>query len=607
MLAPTSLRPRNKRFISGFEDFAEEDVRPSGNHALTSPYLTPYDSPNHSRAPSPIPSKHPSRSPTPARRINTSHGTPPRARDDLLASDAANDLANSLSGLWGRSWTSLQGLASNVLGSDASTHELFKDKATPRSRRPYEATHHARSDKVVGAWGPRSRDKSQQPGAGSLEDRQAAFRAKKRRELLAASADAYAGTANNAKRRMSDDFESASAPPGEHDDRDVLVYLHTVSKADTLAGISIRYHCNMAAIKKANRLWSNDQILAKKHILLPIDSCGIRGRQVAAPHEAATSGDLLGEEQKTPTPAQAPWTAPMKSSPPASVQAAPQHSRHGSAASNGSQNAPEQAWKHDSWMLLEGFSEPTEMARIGRREMGYFPRGRRKSLAYSDFDTPSTSLDLTRPSVSASESSSSMAPKSRPRRSSSAGQWAQQMQGPGGVGKLGGRGVPVPGPAQDKLNKVFSKHLPHMVGLTPGPNPSAEELVPAPISQGLQKVGGAIEGWMRDLAKSAVKAVEPASSASSHGDASARPFGLQRGPSGDLIELSNAFEVGVDDEDDEDRPSVESVEEERGRIRPPVATGSAAFGGPLRRANGRAESTETILELPGARAKKKGE
>lgn len=66
--------------------------------------------------------------------------------------------------------------------------------------------------------------------------------------------------------------------------------------------------------------------------------------------------------------------------------------------------------------------------------------------------------------------------------------------------------VPVPGPAEDPLNKMFAHHLPNVAppGFTPRATPRATPRVStdstrSTSSTGLAEVGGAIEGWVRKL------------------------------------------------------------------------------------------------------------
>jgi len=148
------------------------------------------------------------------------------------------------------------------------------------------------------------------------------------------------------------------------------------------------------------------------------------------------------------------------------------------------------------------------------------------------------------------------------------------MLGPGGVGSLAGKGISAPGPADDKLNKVIAKHLP---GILPSAVPLYEEDdhdfpsgVVSPSTRlsasssvvGLENMGSAIEGWVRKLARSAAKAVEPTTPQIQAARRTGLGVGL--GP-GDLIELNDAFEFETDDEDS---GVAERYDTERGRSRP---------------------------------------
>lgn len=66
--------------------------------------------------------------------------------------------------------------------------------------------------------------------------------------------------------------------------------------------------------------------------------------------------------------------------------------------------------------------------------------------------------------------------------------------------------TPVPGPAEDPLNKMFAHHLPNVAppDLTPRATPRATprvstDSIRSNSSTGLGEVGGAIEGWVRKL------------------------------------------------------------------------------------------------------------
>jgi LysM repeat protein len=416
---------------------------------------------------------------------------------------------------------------------------------------------------------------SAQVGVGSQEERENLVRAMKRKDLLTAGDRLAADSIGRIKRRNSDDRQSASAPPGENDDRDALVYIHHVRPQDTLAGISIRFNCQPAVLRKANRMWPNDTVQTKDTIVLPVDACGVKGRPVHGPEEQQEDlllGDWGDNEAKAPNSSQQGlsngWNGSSKQDLESNAQSQPEL---------------EQPWKHDSWVLLPSDTKPTEIGRMPRRALGFFPPARRKSLAFSEASTPRPSLDQPRSSISSnplnshSDSPNQASSAGRPRagtgsRSSMSSTQGRHrslsnqfsLLGPGGVGTMG-KNVRSPGPAQDGLNKLFASHLPD-VRPPPGQEyftPWAPSLLDAdsgtaaqyggsgaitPLGGGdidLQKVGGAIEGWMRKMGTNVSKMLtEP--STPGQGKRSAVPvIGAVGGDLGDLIELrDDAFEIG---------------------------------------------------------------
>lgn len=527
--ATTALRPRTKRFITGLEDLSPE-ASVNGN-PTTSINSTPYDTPYESRLPSPIPSKYPSR--TSSRN--------PVARTSLNAGLAgeSSDLASSLSGFWGKSWTNLQGLASTVLGSDAL--EPIKDKIPTRSKRTVDAN-------GAKQWGTSMSRQTSEPGIGSQEQRKALVIAKKREELLKrVDSDQYLST-NQYKRRTSDDFESISAPPAQAEERDALVYIYNVQPTDTLPGISIKFNCPLPTIKKANRLWSNDVMISRKTLLIPVEACNVKGRRVAGPEQKGM--DFLSDLSETHDRRSSEATIT-----PTTLGSNPITS---DLSSSMTQPQTDEPWTHDSWILLSAHPTAIEIARMSRRDLGFFPRARRKSNAnssYSDLDTPSESFDLPRPpSIIISDTANTQpSTKHKSRRSSSSHAFAPKMIGPGGVGTLVGKGPSAPGPGEDKLSKAFQRALPKFAN--PGQPVFDETLEPeytssgalTPTSHAFENVGSTLEGWVRKMADRAAKVVEPPSPNLKLG----RQTGIRHGGMGDLIELEDAFELGSNAGDNE--------------------------------------------------------
>ncbi|KAF2235596.1 carbohydrate-binding module family 50 protein [Viridothelium virens] len=485
----SSLRPRTQRLISGLEDPAEFDLDETSAQSFNrdSPFHTPFGS----RAPSPIPSANPSRSTSsrPAGRSkpsNNSRVLSPSSRN------TSHDTLGSLSKAWGNSWSALQGLASDLLNPDAGT--TIKDKTPSQRRRPPIPNRNATS--APNQWGVSTSDVNQ-IGVGSKAEREALVRARKRENLLqqAANGQIQSDALGRIKRRSSDDRTSSSAPPGENEDRDALVYLHHVNPQDTMAGITIRYNCQAAILRKANRMWHNDNPQVRKILVIPIDASGVKGKPVPAPQEekapdqeipAVESSSLIDTSSSSELPNG--WHSPPSRR---RASSAAQDNTLTSSHPLSSASLEPPPWTHDSWVLLPNSDKPTEIARLPRRALGFFPPARRKSIVSSASDvdlpisfsrsspraTPPTSLDLPRTSISPSSApvSASVSTSTRPSRTPLARRGSSSsnayyppyiLGGPGGVGSMG-RNARVPGPAQDPLNKLFAPHLPNVA---PPPN-----------------------------------------------------------------------------------------------------------------------------------------
>ncbi|KAF1983290.1 carbohydrate-binding module family 50 protein [Aulographum hederae CBS 113979] len=473
--ATAELRPRNRRLISDFDDDGLDDNLLGSNRAA-SPRGTPFGS----RPASPIPKQHPSRTPStqPTSRFSTTpNGSVPERR--------GKGNQNSLFGSWGGSWTALQGLASNVLGSETSP----SGSSRPRQRRPLEATHRRASNSAPPArWGTSSSAAAaaSSVGRGSGDERAAQIRARKRQELLS-NGVSITDSSGNYKRRSSDEMTGVEAE--EVRNEEALVYVHRVKPNDTLAGISIRFHCPQSVVQKANRMWAHDTVQTRQVILVPVDACGVKGRPSTGPDEREEDDLLLGGD--TPTEAFPTGTSSQPNGWPSSSSSTTNH-KHDSSTSTTSHPAPPSSiasshtaassdvYKHDSWVLLPTDTTPTEIARLPRRKLGFFPPARRKSQCYSDTTTPlaspSLSLDLPRPGHGHTRTDSShnaifdnllatttprlMRTTSIASTSTAAGQRNPYfLHGPGGVGTLD-KTTRAPGPPPDRLNELFAHHLP---------------------------------------------------------------------------------------------------------------------------------------------------
>ncbi|KAK7539811.1 uncharacterized protein J3D65DRAFT_298476 [Phyllosticta citribraziliensis] len=627
LTSDSSLRPRNKRLLSGLDEEDEFAVRSLEGSRNASPFSP--------RSISPIPSPGPSRtgSSLAAQRAGYS-GTTSAARGQSPAGFAQDPLS-SLSG----SWSTLQGFASSLLGSAAGGAE------SPRRRRPLDSTsNRTTTSSVPPEWGPRAENKI---GEG-YEDRASLVRAMKRRDLLQANGHLNMDATGRFKRRNSDERISSSAPPTEHDDREALAYIHRVRPEDTLAGITIKYNCDAAMVRKANRMWPNDTVQSRRHLVIPVDACGVKGKPVPAP-EPPTPQPQQQPQQQSNVEDDLLLPTPKSEYPTIHSTSLPTNGWHGPASvsssnlnQSGSQaNNAEPPWRHEAWVQFPNSDTPVEIARLHRRDLGFFPPARRKSLTYSDTTqsvggstggpshthTPSASLDLQRSETATSTTSSGSRITSQQRhtRTPSISQ-SFKLDGPGGVGTFN-RNVRKPGPAQDGLNKLFGQHLPSLAppagkdyfgtwnpatlegtAGAAGPGEGISGAATPVVGVGgvggstsgtgfdLEQVGGAIEGWMRKVATKASSLVPPAGSiptvkspglgatrspgargggASGGGGGANMAMGMG-GDINDLIELTDSFEIGDDDDD------------EAGRGR--AASGRAGGSAHLRRREGRSGS-----------------
>ena len=411
---------------------------------------------------------------------------------------------------WESPWSSLQDIASTLIGHDSS--RAPSPTCDSRRRRPVFPRSGRNTSAPPAQWGP-SVNTDPPLGGGTQEDNRAMTQARKREELLMATGYAYPGIKGKHKRRNSDDRKVDDVPTYNDEDKDALVYLHKVKPQDTLAGIMIKYNCDANIFRKANRLWPNDSVQVRKMVVLPVDACGVKGQKISQPEKVS---DIVADgttEQSVlePVSIQAPYsdvhnTHGDKGTPFSSIPTSP-------SISISQSNSEESPWRHDSWVLIDGFHEAIEVGRLSRRTLGYFPRGRRKSLTLSDFGSPPVSLDLSRDSHSRESLQQPIQTKSR----SSSGSF---LQGPGGVGTMG-RNVRSPGPAQDGLNKMFAKHLPDFAPRSSHELDDSESI----HANGIDSVGGAVEGWVRRLASRAASTVQPNAAGES-------------ASVGDLIELS---------------------------------------------------------------------
>jgi hypothetical protein len=552
----TAVRPRNRRLISFINDEEDDDGAQSLSSRLSAAFtgLTPPQSrgttpsPFASRRGSPLPSKHPSRTTIVAR----------TSSDDESFRGAGGIKDNNASqgpvfgtGFLESSWSSLQGLASSVLGSDLTKGKSISGTGTSHKRRKPSRSNiyitSAPKQTQPTSWGP-SAPAAAQIGTGTREERQALVQAKKREVLLLANGDSVSDLKGRYKRRDSTEGSDPTAVDPEHDE-EALVYVHHVQPTDSMTGVTIKYGCQLAVMRKANGFWPSDSIQARMTVLLPVEACSVKGRRV----RPAQDQDLLGD-----------GPSEVDGLEDTSGSAVPPSDRsHNDERST--KNEHERTWKHEAWVQIEGFPAAVEIGRVPRRTLGFFPRTRRKSLSrpYTDAESPSSSFDISRPpkrsdspSFTRPQSPSNISgsprnpflptpsPVESPRpgqlRSHRRNRSSMCLVGPGGVGTLG-RDVTTPGPAPDGLNTFFAQHLPRLTAPPPPVNQrkaSFDSTVSTTSSTGLENVGGAIEGWMRKMANRAKAGL--AELQQSPQAQQGRAVGI--GGLGDLIELDDGLE-----------------------------------------------------------------
>ncbi|OQU95370.1 hypothetical protein CLAIMM_01589 isoform 2 [Cladophialophora immunda] len=557
----STLRPRTGRLISYLDDEGTESTAISTSTSSTPPLFPSRGvSPNDAAV---------SRSKSTDRPRN-GRGSKTRARSS--SGNSTPTAGNQ--GLW-EPWTSLQGFASTLLGSEVPGPS--KDKAAGSFKKPLwmKQDNHYGSKSAAPQWGP-SIQSTTTLLQGSVEERQAMVQAKKREALLLASVSENRDRLGKFKRRDSD-ADAATAAPSDQS-KDALVYMHKVEKGDTLAGVIIKYNCQPELFRKVNRFWPNDNIQTRTHVLIPLEGSTVKGRKVDSPY---LSRDLFDPESDR-FPTQELSNARSKDINISSFNGVHDPRTNPTISSSALTSEPlslitslseEIEFKHDCWVMLPNFKEATEVLRVPRRALGYFPRARRKSnatITTSPSSTPKTSFDLLRhPPTHAAQLSASLnaSPVRRPnfpssrlsssgrQRSSSAtggNPFADALRGPGGVGTLRGLRTETsrPGPADDPLNRKFNQYFPDFLP-PPGETPRTGFSARTPTSRSTPRassesvrslrsnsnssgltgdVGGTIEGWMRKMAGAAGK----------------RDRNAAVDRMGDLIELETNSEVHED-------------------------------------------------------------
>ncbi|KAJ5096156.1 hypothetical protein NUU61_005512 [Penicillium alfredii] len=494
-------------------------------------------SPLSSRGVSPMPMKHPSRA-------NASRNRSDYNEASLFGWNGSSKASSSrgAADFLDSSWSSLQSLASSVLGSESGRSTPNNTTNTHTRRKP------SRSDKRpsfescdVGSYDP----SIPEVGAGTKEERQAFVQAKKREALLLADADPMASPSRRHKRRDSGDYFDQGPDPDQ--DEDALAYIHHVQSSDTITGVTIKYGCQPAIFRKANGFWPSDSVQSRKTVLLPVDACSVKGR----PIRPTESTDLLDTDSEDPNDSS---IAPASGSK-GVLSPGP------TMTSSGCEAEANRIWKHESSVEIDGFSAPVEIGRVPRRALGFFPRTRRKSTSYTDAEPLSISsreatrdsspygspqppsspgiLPRTRIQGDQPSSTDTLASRSRHRRQRS----SIHLTGTG-VGTLDHSST-APGPALDGLSRFFAQHMPALAPPQPPPNVrrssfDSASTVTSNASTGLENIGGALEGWVRKVTIRAKAGINELQQGPTNQQGSSR--GRNMWGFGDLIELDDARE-----------------------------------------------------------------
>lgn len=341
---------------------------------------------------------------------------------------------------------------------------------------------HTSPRQAPSAWGPEPPSSKQKPrledvAAGSMAEREAALKARRTASVLESHEGVNGGldVAGKFKRRSSDEDLRGSSAAQSQEPEEYLAYIHHVQPSDTYAGIVLKYRCREDAFRKANGLWSRDNIQIRSFLVIPVDACEIKGRTCGPPSYYTQDVDLLA-------------STPGKGGDSKDVGDFFNTSSNGKVAEQPRAMEDAHPWTHVRWVALESFKTPVEIARVSRRNTGYFPPRRKKSVhTTTTLSTPRGSMDM--PGVSLAESIESPSSTSsrrlsglsnRPQgaghvysasvpsssaarsRDGSVGQEEYRpawMRRPGGVGSLG-RTVRAPGPEKDYFNVFARKHFP---------------------------------------------------------------------------------------------------------------------------------------------------
>lgn len=533
-------RPRNRRLATatatdgdGAGASAVRGASPSASRPVS---MLQTASPSMSRDASPIPIARLGQS----SRSSSRNALARRTTGDSSASAGKGWFEG---GQWASGWASVTDLATSFLSGESQ-----RGNSPIRSMSRTSAS--TLRTKQFDAWGPEPptpRPGIEDVASGTLAEREAAYKARKTASVLESHEGVNGGldVTGKFKRRNSDEESRNNASNPEVEDQ--LVYIHHVQPSDTYAGIILKYRCREDAFRKANGLWSRDNITIRKWLALPVDACEVKGRPCDAPSYYSKDVDLLATTPvATPPVSSSPLRAPPTSHPHDDFFAP--RTENGKAHEEAVVDEDDKPWTHVRWVKLDHSKEPVEIARVSRKAMGYFPPRRKKSVRTAStlstprgsFDVPSITLssDIVdspgrlssrrqsmlsgHPHITSTYASSAPTPSRSRVGSGNDDLRPAWMRRPGGVGTLS-KTVRAPGPEKDYFNSWTKKHIPSLnIESLPSmaimgsesarfgiASDEAAAIVESPFEEGrdvastskqgsgLDKAAAAIETWLR--------------------------------------------------------------------------------------------------------------
>lgn len=183
------------------------------------------------------------------------------------------------------------------------------------------------------------------------------------------------------------------------------VYVHRVSKTDTLPKVILQYQIPVNVLRRANRMFANDSIQFRDTLLLPVKACQVVARK--------TDEDLTPLIQVSDSAEQSSYFDLQPSSPPASSQMAPPAgvlksptARHVSTATFPRVAKPMKQLEVVRKVFIHGIGR-VDMARVPASSLSYFPpskTSKHSELARTSMDKYRDSLEVVRPERSSFES-----------------------------------------------------------------------------------------------------------------------------------------------------------------------------------------------------------